>query len=181
ELTIDNAIKQGANSLLVVPHIDRIHEAVELAKINHNRNSNEKLQLFSSPSLYTFKTLEDEEGRDAVKGMQMAVYWHPGVNIRHYFSNDARLLWRKDLDYTIATWRTAMAYDATQAIIKGLKQNPTRKGLQKVLSDKDNFFFNGATGEVGFENGERKQKPAFFVEIKQVENSETNFDFVPIP
>ncbi len=184
ELTINEAIEQEANSLLLVPHIDRIHEAIELAKINNHR-----LKLFSSPSLYTSKTLEYEYRKKAVEGMQMAVYWHPETDIEHYFSSDAKELWREDLNYTIVTWRTAMAYDATQAIIKGLKQitedlkqEPTRQGLQKALSDETNFFFDGATGRVGFKDGERIQKEEFFVEIiKRVEDSEIDFNFVPIP
>ena len=182
---IDDAIKQGANSLLLAPHVDRINEAIRVAKVNHKKESSKKLQLFSSPSLYTNKTLEDEEGREAVEGMQLAVAWHPDIATQSSFLNDAKELWKKeDLNYTIVTWRTAMSYDATQTIIKGLKQNPTRKGLQKALSDK-NFFVNGATGKVEFENGERKikqvlQPKEFLVEIKQLNESESVCDFVPV-
>ena len=178
---INQAIKQKANSLILAPHVDRINEAIRIAKVNHKQQSDEQLQLFSSPSLYTFKTLEDEEGRNAVKGMQLAVAWHPDIVSEHSFSRNARELWgEEDLNYTVATWRTAMSYDATQVIIKGLKENPTRKSLQKVLS-KENFFIHGATGKVEFEDGERQQKKAFLVEIKKVTESNTDLDFVPIP
>ena len=183
EQIIKRAVDRKANSLLLAPHVDRINEAIRVAKFNHKQKPDEKLQLFSSPSLYTFKTLEDEEGREAVKGMQLAVAWHPETDIEHSFSSDAKKLWGEDLNYTIVTWRTAMSYDATQAIIKGLKQEPTRKGLQKALSD-EKFFFDGATGKVEFENGERKQKKAclkpLLVEVKQRKRSEIDFDFVPI-
>lgn len=184
EQIIKQAKNQGANSLLLAPHVDRINEAIELAKINYKQKSDERLQLFSSPSLYTSITLEDEVGRVAVEGMQLAVAWHPKTNknINHSFYSNARALWEKDLDYTVTTWRTAMSYDATQVIIKGLRQEPepTRKSLQKSLSN-ENFFFDGVTGIVEFKEGERDKKEAFLVEIKQVEDSEIDFDFVPIP
>lgn len=42
-------------------------------------------------------------------------------------------------------WRTATAYDATEAIVEGLSKNPTRTELYNALSAR-NFSAEGATG-----------------------------------
>ena len=176
---IKQTINQGANSLFLAPHIDRIHEAVKIAKVNHQQNLPQKLRLFSGPSLYTSKTLEDLLGRSAFIEMQLLVPWHPNTNIYHHFTRDAQRLWNPDLNYTVVTWRSAATYDATQAIVRGLKKNirPTRKSLQRALSQPD-FSFNGATGRVEFANGERVNATAFLLEVRQVKPDK--IDFVPL-
>jgi branched-chain amino acid transport system substrate-binding protein len=69
-------------------------------------------------------------------------------------------------------WRTAMAYDATNAIIQGLKQAKTRQGLQAALAD-SRFAVNGATGQFGFEHGDR-QGEILLVKIKQAKSDRGN-------
>ncbi|MEM7759803.1 MAG: ABC transporter substrate-binding protein, partial [Cyanobacteria bacterium P01_A01_bin.40] len=175
---INQGIQHQANSLLLAPHVDRINEAIKIAKINYQRGE-QKLRLFSSPSLYTSQTLEDELGREAVIGMQMAVAWHPEAKIDRNFREQAQKLWKTNLNYKIVTWRTAMSYDATQAIVQGLSKQShfTRSILQKALSEPE-FSFSGATGLVQFEHGERIEKNALLVEIQSSNNSETDADFV---
>ncbi len=56
-------------------------------------------------------------------------------------------------------WRTASTYDAAQAIVEGLRKNPTRNGLYNTLSSRD-FSADGATAKVRFnELHERKITP----------------------
>ena len=178
---IQQAIEQKANSLLLAPHIDRINEAIKIAKVNHEQTPEKKLRLFSSPSLYTSQTLEEEKGREAVTGMQLPVAWHPNTDTNRFFNRKARKLWQSDLNYKIVTWRTAMSYDATLVAIKGLlkQQTPTRSGLQKTLSASE-FALNGATGLIKFNQGERIGEKAFLVEVQRSQNQLTEVDFVPL-
>ena len=57
-------------------------------------------------------------------------------------------------------WRTAMSYDATQVMIRALRDiqnNPTRLGLFNELQ-KATFVVRGAAGNVTFTNGDRNLK-----------------------
>ena len=178
EQTIQQAIEQGANSLFLAPHIDRINEAIAIAKVNYNQTAGRQLRLFSGPVLYTSQTLEPE-GREAVVGMQLNVFWHHSGIAQHQFTSQAKLLWGDARESSMMTWRTAMAYDATLAIVNAAKQtpSPTRKKLQQILSQK-NFNFHGATGHVKFKDGERIAEQAFLVEISRPNEINNNIDFV---
>lgn len=165
---VSQAINQGANSLLLAPHVDRIEKALEVAEANKGR-----LALFGSPTLYTFETLQ--WGQADVNGLVLAASWSPAATPSNPFLKNAIKLWGG-----VVSWRTAMAYDATQAIITGLNQSSTRDALKNVLHDK-NFFIYGATGKIQFlPNGDRKNAQAFLVKIQRSNKSPTGYDFVPI-
>ncbi|MBO3461976.1 AAA-like domain-containing protein [Aetokthonos hydrillicola Thurmond2011] len=160
---IDDAIKNGADSLLLTPYIDRIQQAVKVAQANKGR-----LALFGSPTLYTYQTLFS--GKD-LHGLVISVFWSPDSTPDRTFIEKAKKLWGGNV-----TWRTAMAYDATKSIIEGLKGNPTREGLQKKLNQ--NFSIIGATGKVQFQQwGDRKDGAASLVQIQQGKKSGTGYDF----
>ncbi len=175
---IANLIKQGANTLLLAPHIDRLNQATDLAKANRGR-----LKLLGSTSLYTAKTLE--LGQESVKGLVLTIPWHPTMIANNPFARDAAKLWGGPVN-----WRTAMAYDATQAIAAGLQQasvthvqlNSTRDGLKDALRSA-NFSTNGASGAIRFiQSGERQIFPTFgmVVQVQPVPNSRFGYDFVPL-
>jgi len=62
---IAEAINSGADSLLILPHIDRLHKAFDLAKANKG-----KLSLYGNSTLATIKTLEQEK---ASQGLTLVV------------------------------------------------------------------------------------------------------------
>ena len=79
------------------------------------------------------------------------------------FVNNATKIWGGPVN-----WRTAMAYDATQAIATGLKQSNTRDGLLHVLHS-PSFSAFGATGTIqflpsgdGFADASRTQRDTVF-------------------
>ena len=87
----------------------------------------------------------------------------------------ARQLWGGDVN-----WRTAMAYDAAQALIAAIEssRNPTRISIQKNLSDAE-FATLGATDKVKFlPSGDRFSK----IQLVKMQPSDNNFgyEFVPI-
>mgnify|MGYP005837178637 CR=1 FL=1 len=164
---ISQAISQGADSILLLPSVDRITQALDVAQANQRR-----LSLLGSSTLYTIQTLQ--QGQSAVNGMVLAVAWHPQAFPGNPFARNAVQLWGGEVN-----WRSATAYDAVQAIVSGLRQSQTRQELQKALSS-PGFSVNGATGAVQFSSGGDRNGAAILVQIEPGQISNTGFDFVPL-
>jgi branched-chain amino acid transport system substrate-binding protein len=149
---VDTIKNNKANSLLVSTHVDRIPQAIKVFKTV--RDNHIQIDLFGSPTFYTNQTIK--LGKEAVEGLILPVPYYPSKN--NDFSKKSEQLWRAKTD----TWRTPMAYDATQAIVIGLeqvlqqKQVPIRQQLNKVLRQ-SNFSPPGVTGTIKFDpiTGER--------------------------
>lgn len=167
DTVISQAISQGADSLLLLPSVDRLTQGLDVAKANQRR-----LALFGSSTLYTIQTLQ--QGQAAVNGMVMAVAWAPQAIPGNPFAENAVKLWGGEVN-----WRSATAYDATEAIIAGLKQNQTREGLQQALSN-PGFVTNGATGEVQFSPSGDRKGTTILVQVQPGQGSKTGFDFIPL-
>jgi len=71
------------------------------------------------------------------------------------FARNAQQLWGATVN-----WRTATAYNATQAVIAGLRRDATCSGLQKVLAAPD-FATAGAEEEMVrfLDTGDRRLTP----------------------
>ena len=142
---VEQAIAQNVKALLLAASPDKINQAVSVAQANQNR-----LPLLGNHSLYTFETIQT--GQKAVANMVLSTPWLPDTIPNSDFSEATMEFWGGKVN-----WRTAMAYDATQAIIQGLKQSDTRSELQAILTNPD-FSVNGATGRFRFEQGDRVGK-----------------------
>ncbi|MEG4394894.1 ABC transporter substrate-binding protein [Microcoleus sp. BROC3] len=165
ENALADAVSKGAQGLMVAPHVDRIDRAISLARINRG-----KLPLYGSTTLYTFQTLKD--GQSDVNGLVLPVPWHPETNPGSRFPENARQRWGG-----IVNWRTATSFDATQAVIAGLRQSNTREGLQQALRN-PNFSAAGSSEDVKFlPTGDRAGKP-ILVQVKQ--GGSTGYNFVPL-
>ncbi|MDP8964097.1 MAG: ABC transporter substrate-binding protein [Cyanobacteriota bacterium] len=163
---MSQSISQGVDGLLLLPSVDRLNQALDVAQANQRR-----LSLLGSSTLYTIQTLQ--QGQAAVNGMVLAVAWHPTAIPGNPFAENAVKLWGGAVN-----WRSATAYDAAEAIIAGLKRNNTREGLQQVLST-PGFSANGATGSVQFLPTGDRNGTAILLQIKPGQGSNTGFDFVP--
>lgn len=166
---ISQAVSQGATAILLSPSVDRINLAIDVAKANQNR-----LFLLGSATLYTFDTLKN--GQSNVRGMVLAVPWHPDV-FNNNFPQTSQQLWGGAVN-----WRTALAYDATNAIIEGLRRGGmSRDGIQQSLSS-SGFSFSGASGNISFlPSGDRHGAAVLVrIEAREPSKSGTGFDFVPI-
>ncbi len=163
---IAEAISNGAEGLVLAPHVDRISKALDLAKANQG-----KLRLFGSTSLYTSQTLQ--QGQADVSNLVLAVPWHPQANFGNDFGKNAHQLWGSNV-----TWRSATSYDATVAIINGLQQSKTREELQKSLRS-PNFSVIGTTGKIQFlQSGDRHIKNnIILVQIQPSSTSTTGYEF----
>lgn len=164
---VQQAINQSAEALILLTNSTTLKQTFEIAKVNDHQ-----LPLLAGDDIYIPETLESAE--ENVTDMVLAVPWHIEGNTNPDFIQAANNLWKGKVN-----WRTAMAYDATQSLIAGIKVNPSRQGIQQILS-KPGFSVTGASGVVKFlPSGDRNQA----VQLVQVEvdpDSEFGYSFVPV-
>ncbi|MFN5515895.1 MAG: ABC transporter substrate-binding protein [Cyanobacteriota bacterium] len=163
---IREAVSQGADSLLLSPYIDRLNKAYEIAQANQN-----KLKLYGSNTLATIKTLQQSQ---LVQNLILVSVWSPKVQGNQTFAKAARKRWGGDV-----SWRTAGVYDAIYAIAAGLRDNPTRLGLQQALSS-EQFSASTPNGSIRFlPNGDRAGE-AVLIQVRPSPIHQTGFDFFPL-
>jgi len=168
--SVKKAISKKAQVLMLAPNTDMLDKAFLVIKAN-----NKQLKLLGGDSVYSPKTLA--EGGEAGVGMVVAVAWHIDASSESDFPRRSKELWRDQVN-----WRTAMSYDATQALIEAIKRdrNPTRQSVQKALSAPD-FVANGASGTIRFlSSGDRIGKIQL-VEVRPDQKSKTGYNFFPLP
>ncbi|MGB3533291.1 MAG: ABC transporter substrate-binding protein [Microcoleaceae cyanobacterium] len=180
---VKNASNKGADVLALFPSSQLPTYVQNIVSQNYNLQflGGRSLPLLAGDAVYGGKIL-NEVGEE-VRGMVVAVPWHPNFQntASTTFINTAKQLWKTES----VNWRTASSYDATQALVKGLKQlgnKPTREGLKQVLSSND-FSIQGATGTVEFDGGDRKMKTENQNELGilvQVQCNDNNCNFVPL-
>lgn len=162
---IKQAIAQNADALLLATSVNNIHQAVSLAIANQNR-----LPLLGNHSLYTFETIETGA---AVAGMVLSTPWLPETSSQTNFAENANKFWGGQVN-----WRTAMSYDAAQAIIQSLEYGDTRSDLQGVLTN-PNFSVNGASEVFRFQEGDRLGQVQL-VYVGKLEQDSDNYQFLPL-
>jgi branched-chain amino acid transport system substrate-binding protein len=168
-----NALKQaqaqGAEVLMLATNTATLDRALQVIQVNDG-----KLPMLAGDDAYAPKILQIG-GKDAV-GMVVAIPWHLLAHPQAPFVKTARILWGGDI-----SWRTAMAYDATQALIAAIARhaNPTRESVQQELASPD-FTATGAAGAIRFlPSGDRNQAVQL-VKIEPGSRSGFGYDFVPV-
>ncbi|MDJ0681810.1 MAG: bifunctional serine/threonine-protein kinase/ABC transporter substrate-binding protein [Xenococcaceae cyanobacterium MO_167.B52] len=166
-----SSIKQsrngGAEVLMLAANSGTLDQALQVVQVNDKR-----LSLLGGDDVYAPKTLEVVG--NAAQGMVIAIPWHIKQNLDQEFVKTAYQLWRGDVN-----WRTAMAYDATEALIAALAHIPNRSGIQKTLSDRS-FFTMGASSKVRFSASGDRQKGIQLVEVYKNDNLEFSYEFRPV-
>jgi branched-chain amino acid transport system substrate-binding protein len=158
------AISDDADAILLIPAVDKIHQAIEVARSNRHR-----LALLGSHTMYTFETLQ--EGQQDVKDMVLAAVWSPKIDPQSSFVRNTVKYWGG-----VGSWRTATSYDATEAIFAALKQDTGRDRIRQTLADSD-FSVNGATGIVRFLPSGDRLATGVSVRVQAGKESGTGFDF----
>jgi branched-chain amino acid transport system substrate-binding protein len=108
-----------------------LNTAKEITKRNERLKTQKRpeLKMLAGASLYKSDTLTN--GRENVEGLIIAVPWFGETLQAQPFAKKAYKQWRGDIN-----WRTAISFDATQALIKTLSNNATRdtvlRGLENV-------------------------------------------------
>ncbi|MEH2179756.1 ABC transporter substrate-binding protein [Nostoc sp.] len=165
--SVEQATKQGAEVLMLAANTETLDKALQVVQINQK-----KLILLGGDDVYIAKTLEI--GREQAVGMVLAVPWHIDSNPKSDFPQKSRQLWGADV-----SWRSALSYDATVALIAALKRNPTRDGVQQALLSSD-FSATGASGTIRFLASGDRNAPVQLVKIVPGSRSGTGYDFEPV-
>ena len=165
--SVEQATKQGAKVLMLAPNGSVLDKALQVVQVNQKR-----LNLLGGDDVYALKSLE-VGGNEAV-GMVVAVPWHINGDPTSAFPRQSRQLWGADVN-----WRTALAYNATRALIAALERNPTRSGVQQALSSSD-FSTTGASGTIRFLPSGDSNTPVQLVKVAPGNRSGTGLDFVPV-
>lgn len=181
--SLEDSINKGAQVVVLLSDTGELNKTLEVVKANHKR-----LPLLGGDDLYHIQTLQ--EGQNLAEGMVLGVSWgfdRPSSD----FSKTSQNLWKATVN-----WRTAMAYDATQAFAEALRQNSKSSCITQTSQTKDvrNCIAkslssisvkNGASGTVEFDesgidqSGDRKDPPIQLVKVKAKSNSRsgTGYDF----
>ncbi|MBW4519079.1 MAG: ABC transporter substrate-binding protein [Scytolyngbya sp. HA4215-MV1] len=168
--SLEKASRYGAEVLMLAPDSTVSDKAMQVVLVNHRR-----LQVLAGDSLYTRRLLQ--VWGDAATGMVLAVPTGAGGDIQPIFRQQAIQLWQQPVN-----WRTALAYDATQALITALQQGNSRQNIQRALSAPD-FFALGATGRVSFRATGDREIAIQLVKVtpKGKSAQSGNFEFKPVP
>ncbi|MEH2122833.1 ABC transporter substrate-binding protein [Nostoc sp.] len=165
--SVEQATKQGAEVLMLAANTETLDKALQVIQINQK-----KLTLLAGDDVYTAKTLEI--GREQAVGMVLAVPWHIDSDPKSDFPQKSRQLWGGDV-----SWRSALSYDATVALIAALERNPTRDGVQQALLSSD-FSATGASGTIRFLASGDRNASVQLVKIVPGSRSRTGYDFEPV-
>jgi branched-chain amino acid transport system substrate-binding protein len=167
--SVEKAIERGTQVLMLAPNVGVLDKALLVVQANQRQ-----LKLLGGDEVYSVKTLAD--GGEAAVGMVVAVAWHIDADPKSDFVRNSGQLW----DGSRVNWRTAMSYDAAQALIAALKRDPTRLGVQQALSASD-FSATGTSGSIRFLSSGDRMGTIQLVEVRSGNRSGTGYDFVPVP
>lgn len=168
EASLQQAIAQGAEVLMLAPDSEVMDKAVRLVETN-----NRKLPILAGDSLLTRKLLQF--GQAAAKGIVLAV---PVDLARSPFLQTASKIWGKP---DLVSWRSALAYDATQALVTAISRSPNRSGIRRTLANPD-FEADGAKGAVKFHaEGDRSTTPVYLTVAPTQPGATQRYMFVPLP
>jgi branched-chain amino acid transport system substrate-binding protein len=166
--SVEQAIAKGAQVLMLAANTSMLDKTLLIIQANNSR-----LNLLGSDDIYTSKILAD--GGKAAVGLVVPVAWHIDSHLESDFARKSQELWQNRVN-----WRTAMSYDATQALITAIRGNPTRSGIQQMLSS-STFSATGASGDVRFlPSGDRSDSSIQLVEVRPRDSSDKSYNFVPI-
>lgn len=154
--------------ILLAPGFETIDRAVAIAQAAGGR-----FLLVTDTTLYTFRTLE---GGASLRGLVLAVPWHPGANLPGSFGERAKRLWGGNVN-----WRSASAYDAFSAIAQGLKESnfSSRAALQQVIIQPQ-FRAPASQDQVSFQPSGDRVASVTLIQVQPGTKSGTGYDFVKL-
>ena len=164
---IAQSLKLGVKALMLAPNTGTLDKALQVVQVNQRR-----MTLLAGDDVYAPKTLE-VGGQQAVD-MVISVPWHINGAPGSIFAKKSRSLWGGDVN-----WRTAISYDAVQALAAALQRNSTRSGVQQALMSSD-FSATGAAEMVRFLPSGDRNVGIQLVKVSRGDRFGSGFDFVPV-
>lgn len=149
DAAVTEAIENGAETIALFHNSGVLDTALAVIEANQNQ-----LTILSGDSGYKPEMTEISDY--TADTLVVTVPWNLlGGNENSLFSNAARQLWGGDV-----SWRTAMSYDAVQALIEAIRQSDSRSGVQDALLD-PGFTADGAEEIIKFQSttGDRDGSP----------------------
>ena len=172
---INQAKKQGATALVLLPDSqtssNAFRNSLKLIKANQGR-----YWMMGGDSFYNPELLQ-LAGKEAVNRLVVAIPWHSLSSPNLEFRDSAQKLWGGQV-----SWRTALTYDATRALIRALEKQPqqNRMGVQQALAD-PLFEVKGATGMIHFSpKGDRLESNIQLVNVVPSSGSDYEYQFSPV-
>lgn len=159
--------KLGVNICLLLPDgqiTNSLAKAIDVLK----QDNGKRLMLGGNPLINPkVRQLETSQPLNLV----VSTFWHPTANSESKFDRQTRQLWNNSVN-----GGTAMAYDATLAMVEAIKRqtSPTKKGTIKELSAEDfSVSAKTATGEISFksQNGDREDFAPTLVRLIECKGS----------
>jgi ABC-type branched-subunit amino acid transport system substrate-binding protein len=138
-LALQEAKNQGVNIFILIPDGQETNALANAMELIEADNGNIMI-LGANPLAYSkIKQIKTDRRLQLIS----AAFWHPLVDPEGEFTQDSQQLWKGKINGS-----TAIAYDATLALIEAIKlqNNPTRKDVLNQLST-PGFSFDGATGQ----------------------------------
>ncbi|WP_181357518.1 bifunctional serine/threonine-protein kinase/ABC transporter substrate-binding protein [Stenomitos frigidus] len=162
--SVETAIAKGAEVIMLAPDSTVSDQAIQIVQLNRRR-----LKVLAGDSISTAKVLK-VAGQDAT-GLVVAV---PADVTRSPFQQQSKQLWGQQASIN---WRTALAYDATQALVTAMRSDPSRAGVRRVLSQ-PTFTATGATEPIHFLPSGDRQSHILLMTIGSVTaGSRTVYEF----
>lgn len=121
---VSDASQVGANVGVLALSKNKVQTAVAIAQANANAGT--PLTLLGGDELYNPNILKD--GDSAINGLVLAVPWRWQEG--DAFASQATNIWQGRV-----SWRTATAYDTTQALANAITQQPTRAETSQLLQN----------------------------------------------
>lgn len=167
----------GATAIAVFPdgHTNPFTFQNALDLIKENRG---ELWVLASNTLYESDLLR-RVGSQSTSRMVVSVFWHFLNSPDRNFPKAAQDEWGGPV-----SGKTASAYDAGEVLVTALQQNPkSRRALRQILAD-PNFSAKGATGEISFNGGDRREQTTVLVKVvpscSVKPDQDLKYHFVPI-
>ncbi|UBF27564.1 ABC transporter substrate-binding protein [Kovacikia minuta CCNUW1] len=135
--SINESIVKGAEVVLLASDHTMSDRAMQVVSINEKR-----LKMLAGDSFFSPNLLKIA-GKEAI-GIVVAV---PANLVQSSpFWRKFTRLWGNQIPLS---WRSSLAYDATQSLVTAIRSEPTRNGVQRALSQ-PSFAATGAEGAVRF-------------------------------
>ncbi|MEH2330323.1 AAA-like domain-containing protein [Nostoc sp.] len=155
-----------ADAIVLFPNTELTSVALAIARAQGSK----KLPLLGGNALYNQDTLRS--GGEAFEGLVISVDWFAEEKNSKEFAEKARKRWGGQI-----SWRTATAYDATQALIKAISMsnNPSHQTVLQNLKSVNLSSSETSGYRLYFdEKGDRQQQP---IPVKVVKGSDGLFKF----
>ncbi len=160
-----SSIKPNTEAIVLFPNIEFVATAINIAKAHEQQQKRfgRNIQLLGGDALYGADTIQ--LGKQSVLGLTLAVPW---FNLQNQgFAKRACERWGG-----AASWRTAAAYDATQAFVNAISEisksnnNITRAIVIKKLNTIQLSPQKTSGEELRFQSGESNKEPKLVQVVK---------------